>query len=235
MWHFTLDKMILTFTPLIFYQTFLINFFHKIFIWCPASWLGFAEQSSQTVNFHLDLIKIETCIADCTLHCHLAPLETFLSWTDYMPFLGALNWIVPHSHTCLLKRNEFGQTSILHQKDPIHIKFKEPCSIKSCSEKSYYPLIRCALCSAIQNSRMWTWAVLITRLKLLAKTSAIHNRWVKAEKILIQTKSVTFSNGKVVFCFVNLLGFKYLRKVYPRLHESDKFLQTQVNNWKNKL
>ena len=93
--------------------------------------------------------------------------------------------------------------------------------------------VRCALQS--KNSRMWTWAVLITRLKLLAKTSAIHNRWVKAEQILIQTKSVTFSNGKVVFCFVNLLGFKYLRKVYPRLHESDKFLQTQVNNWKNKL
>ena len=163
MWHFTLDKMILIFTPLIFYQTFLINFFHKIFIWCPASWLGFAEQSSQTVNFHLDLIKIETCIADCTLHCHLAPLETFLSWTDYMPFLGALNWIVPHSHTCLLKRNEFGQTSILHQKDPIHIKFKEPCSIKSCSGslKNHITLwsdVRCALQSktaGCEPERCW--------------------------------------------------------------------------------
>ena len=184
-------------------------------------------------NSELSFIFNQNCNLYCRLQFALSPGPPWdiFSWTDYMPFLNC-------SPQPPIQRNEFGQNSILHQKDPIHIKFKEPCSIKSCSgslKKSYYPLIRCALCSAIQNSRMWTWAVLITRLKLLAKTSAIHNRWVKAEKILIQTKSVTFSNGKVVFCVVNLLGFKYLRKVYPRLHESDKFLQTQVNNWKNKL
>ena len=147
MWHFTLDKTLLTFTQLIFYQTFLINFLHKIFIWYSASWLGFAQLPNSELSFRFNL--------NFNLCCTLSP--------------GAPWYIFP---------------AWLRSSRP-------PGPALAVQGSQSATLGRC-LCWCRCWLQGWNFS---------QKLPQFTTDGLKAERFLSRTKSETFFNVKVVFCF----------------------------------